>query len=83
MGADHPPVMGHEETRSVELPERIVERVEDRLPRTEWDDPASYITYVMEEVLYRVEQETADDDFEPVDEDEVKDRLKSLGYLNE
>jgi Arc/MetJ-type ribon-helix-helix transcriptional regulator len=75
--------MGHEETRSVELPERIVERVEDRLPRTEWDDPASYITYVMEEVLYRIEQETADDDFEPVDEDEVKDRLKSLGYLNE
>lgn len=75
--------MGHEETRSVELPERIVERVEDRLPRTEWDDPASYITYVMEEVLYRIEQETADDDFEPVDKDEVKDRLKSLGYLNE
>ena len=74
--------MSHEETRSVELPERIVERVEDRLPRTEWDDSASYITYVMEEVLYRVEQETADDDFEPIDEDEVKDRLKSLGYLN-
>jgi Arc/MetJ-type ribon-helix-helix transcriptional regulator len=72
-----------EETRSVELPERIVERVEDRLPRTEWDTPEEYITYVMEEVLYRVEQETEDDDFEAVDEDEVKDRLKSLGYLNE
>lgn len=72
-----------EETRTVELPERIVERVEDRLPRTEWDDPAEYITYVMEEVLYRVEQETEDDDFEEVDEEEVKDRLKSLGYLNE
>lgn len=72
-----------EETRTVELPERIVERVEDRLPRTEWDDPAEYITYVMEEVLYRVEKETEDDDFEEVDEEEVKDRLKSLGYLNE
>lgn len=72
-----------EETRSVELPERIVSRVEDRLPRTEWDQPEEYITYVLEEVLYRVEQETEDDDFEPVDEDEVKDRLKSLGYLNE
>lgn len=73
----------HERTRSVELPERIVDGVEDRLPRTEWETPAEYITYVMEEVLYQVEQETADDDFEPVDEDEVKDRLKSLGYLNE
>jgi len=73
----------HEETRTVELPRRIVDRIEDRLPRTEWDEPEEYITYVMEEVLYRVEKETADDDFEPVDEEEVKSRLKSLGYLNE
>lgn len=72
----------HEETQPVELPVRIVDRVEKRLPRTEWDDPAEYITYVMEEVLYRVEKDTEDDDFEPVDEEEVKDRLKSLGYLD-
>lgn len=73
----------HEDTRPIELPDRIVDRVEDRLPRTEWDEPAEYITYVMEEVLYHVEQETEDDDFEPVDEDAVKDRLRSLGYLSE
>jgi len=72
-----------EETRTVELPARVVDRVEDRLPRTEWGDPAEYVTYVMEEVLYRVEQETADDDFEAVDEAEIQDRLKSLGYLDE
>lgn len=72
-----------EETRTVELPEHIIERVVDRLPRTEWNDPAGYITYVLEEVLYQVEQETENDDFESVNEDEVKDRLKSLGYLDE
>jgi hypothetical protein len=75
--------MSQEEVRSLDIPERIVSRVEDRLPRTEWDTPEEYITYVMEEVLYRVEKETEDDDFEPVDEKEVEDRLKSLGYLNE
>jgi len=75
--------MSQEQTEVVELPTRIVERVHNRLPRTEFDSEAEYITYVMEEVLYRVEQETEDDDFEPVDEDEVRDRLKSLGYLNE
>ena len=75
--------MTQEQTEAVQLPTRIVERVGDRLPRTEFDSEAEYITYVMEEVLYRVEQETEDDDFEPVDEDEVKDRLKSLGYLDE
>lgn len=72
-----------EETVSLDIPKRIVDRVEDRLPRTEWGEPEEYITYVLEEVLYRVEKETEDDDFEPVDEEEVKDRLKSLGYLNE
>lgn len=73
----------HEETRALELPERIIERVEGRLPRTEWETPEEYITYVMEEVLYRVEKETEDDDFEAVDEEEVKERLESLGYLQE
>ncbi len=72
----------HEDTQSVDLPVRLVSRVEDRLGRTEFDTPAEYITSVMEEVLYRVEQETEDDDFEPVDEQEVKDRLESLGYLD-
>ena len=70
-------------TQSVDLPDRIVERVEARLPRTEWDTPEEYITYVMEEVLYRVEKETEDDDFEPIDEEEVEDRLRSLGYLGD
>jgi hypothetical protein len=72
-----------EEAQSLDIPVRIIDRVEDRLPRTEWDEPEEYITYVMEEVLYRVEQETEDDDFEEIDEQEVEDRLKSLGYLNE
>ena len=73
----------HEESRTVELPDHLVERVEERLPRTEWESPEAYIAYVLEEVLYRVEQETDDDDYEAVDEAEVEDRLKSLGYLNE
>lgn len=71
------------QTESVDIPQRIVSRVERRLPRTEFDSAAAYITFVMEEVLYRVEKETADDDFEPVSEDEVRDRLESLGYLQE
>lgn len=72
-----------ENTQSIDVPQRIIERVEARLPRTEWDEPSEYIAYVMEEVLYQVEKETEDDDFESVDEAEVEDRLKSLGYLNE
>lgn len=75
--------MSTEESRPVELPNRIVERVENPLPRTEFDDITEYVTFVVEEVLYRVEKETGGEDLDVVDEDEVKDRIKSLGYLNE
>lgn len=70
-----------EEPQAVELPGRLVDRVEARLPRTDFDTPGEYVSYVLEEVLYRVEEETEDDEVETADEEEVKDRLKSLGYL--
>lgn len=68
--------------QTVELPDELLSRVEQRLPRTEFDAADEYIAFVVEEVLYRVEAETEDDDFEPVDEREIKDRLQSLGYLD-
>lgn len=71
-----------DERRSLELPANVVGRVERRLPRTEFDSPEAYATYVLEEVLSHVESE-ANGDFEAVDETEVKNRLRSLGYLNE
>lgn len=64
-----------EDTRSLDLPEGIVERVEDRLPRTEWDMPEAY--YVLDEV----EVEVAGDDV-AADEAHVKERLESLGHLD-
>jgi len=73
----------HEDSVSIDLPQYIVSRVEDRLPRTEFDTTEEYVTFAMEEVLRWVEEETRNDDYEPIDENEVKDRLKSLGYLDE
>ena len=42
--------MFDDETRCVDLPEGMVERVAARLPRTGWNDLAEYITYVFEAV---------------------------------
>jgi hypothetical protein len=70
------------ERRSLDLPGDLVDRIERRLPRTDFDTPEAYVTYVMREVLYYVESET-DEAFEAVDEADVRDRLRSLGYLNE
>jgi len=72
--------MTDEPTRDVALPERVVERVEARLAYTEFDSVADYTTFVLEEVLYAVEEAT-DEEIEAVDEEEVRSRLESLGYL--
>lgn len=69
-------------TRTLELPDRLVSRVEDRLDRTDFETPEAYIGFVLEEVLREVEEDapTSDDD-ERVGE-QVENRLKSLGYLD-
>lgn len=72
--------MQDEDTQGVELPKRVAERVEARVPFTEFDSVDEYVTFVVEEVLYAVE-EASDEDAEPVDEAEVRSRLESLGYL--
>jgi hypothetical protein len=71
-------------TTAIELSTDLVQRIESRLPQTEWDDPDAYITFVLEEVLSQVENRVeAGSDADGVDEDDVRDRLESLGYLNE
>lgn len=69
--------------RSLELPGEVVERIESRLPYTEFDAVDDYVVHVLEEVLHAVERENDLSTAEAVDERQVEERLKSLGYLNE
>lgn len=71
-----------ERTTAVVLPERLATRIETRLPRTEFESTSEYVTFVLEEVLARVEDRD-DDAVERPDEEEVESRLRSLGYLEE
>lgn len=77
--------MGTDQTTTpIELSTDLVQRIEARLPQTKWDDPDAYVTFVLEEVLSQVEGEGGTDSaVDSVDEDEVRERLSSLGYLNE
>lgn len=69
-------------TGSVEIPTEVLERIERRAAQTEFEDISAYVTHLLEEVLYQLEH-TANTDIESVDEQQVQERLKSLGYLNE
>lgn len=74
--------MSDKPTATIELPLSIIDRVEDRVHKTEFRDVEEYVTYVLEEVLSQVEQKN-DNDTEKIDEDEVRSRLESLGYLED
>ncbi|WP_254538269.1 hypothetical protein [Halomarina litorea] len=78
--------MSHSDTTTtLELPRSIVDRVERRVEATEFDSPEAYVTYVLEDVLYRVEEGSAapNDGFDRADEAEMRGRLEALGYLDE
>jgi len=68
--------------RALELPDELLLRVESRVEHTDFDSVEEYVTYVLEDVLHHVEQRNEVPDEESVDEEEVKDRLESLGYLD-
>lgn len=65
----------------VALPTDLYDRIERRLRRSEFDTVDGYATYVLEETIARVEEDT-DDSVAEVDEAEVEARLQSLGYLD-
>lgn len=74
---------GVQEPESLQLPADILEQIEARVERTEFEDASDYVTYVLEEVLHEVEEDADLRTSDQVDEDQVEDRLKSLGYLDE
>ncbi|QSW97915.1 hypothetical protein [Haloterrigena alkaliphila] len=65
---------------TISVPASVYERVERRLERSEFETADEYATFVLEEVLARVEDET-DEAASSVDQEEVETRLEALGYL--
>jgi Arc/MetJ-type ribon-helix-helix transcriptional regulator len=65
--------------RSITLPAPLVEEVERRCERGDFDSPDEYVTFVVRSVLTRLEEP---DDEAPQDVDEeIRTRLESLGYV--
>lgn len=65
----------------VNLSESLFRDVQSRVPKTEFETVDEYVEFVLQEVLHNVRQRESEADFD-VDEDEVKDRLRSLGYID-
>ena len=64
--------------KTVTIPADLYDRIEERVRTVGFGSVEEYVTFVMEEVLKEDEQQPA---FSKEEEEEVKKRLKALGYL--
>lgn len=65
---------------AVALRDDVHERIRARVERTDFESPAAYVEFAMEEVLARVEEVEAETEGGDDDLAEVERRLESLGY---
>ena len=68
--------------RNVSLPVELYGRIEARVKATEFSSVDEYVTFILEEVL-KGEGGEPEAIFTKEEEEEVKKRLKALGYLDD
>jgi len=66
-----------EQKKAVFLPDDLYEKIGERVNDTEFNSVDEYVIFVLEEVLKDEEEQGLSEE----DEEEVKKRLKALGYL--
>ena len=64
------------EAQNIPIPLWLVEKIKERVKRTQFKTVSEYITFVLTQVV-----SDGDQQFSPEDEQKVKARLKALGYL--
>jgi len=70
-----------QESKAVSLSAELYGRIEERVRETGFGSVDEYVTFVLEEVL-KEEGEETEAVFSKEEEEEVKKRLRSLGYLD-
>ena len=68
-----------EKNRTITIPEELAERIDKRIKGTAFPSASAYVAYVLTEVLGEA---NTGEDFNAEDEELVKKRLRSLGYLD-
>ena len=64
--------------RSIELPAELVQAIADRIRSTSFDSVDGFVAFV----LSRLIEEHGDSPFSEDDERRLKERLRSLGYID-
>ena len=65
--------------KSIVLPSELYEGIAERIKETEFKSVDEFVVFVLEEVLK--EEDNEEQALTPEEEEQVKERLKGLGYL--
>lgn len=65
----------------ITIPNKLVERIDSRVDRTDFESADEYATFVLSEVITSVERNTDTAEISEESGEDVEDRLQSLGYL--
>jgi len=68
---------------TISIPKVLAEKIKKRCKGTGFNSVSSYVTYVLRQVLSETGEKKGEREvFSADDEKKVKDRLRSLGYLD-
>ena len=65
---------------SIKIPAQLYERIEKRVNETDFPSVSDYVAYVLREVLASLDEDY--EVFTEEEEEKIKERLRSLGYLD-
>jgi len=71
--------MSEETFTTISIPTSLYKKIEERIQGTEFKTVPAYISFVLNEVVSEGEEEQ---EFIAEDEEKIKGRLRSLGYLD-
>ena len=70
---------------TISIPKVLADKIKKRIEGTGFNSVSSYVVYILRQVVSNIEKDGKEDNkreaFSRKDEEEVKKRLRSLGYL--
>lgn len=69
--------------KEINIPEELYVKIQKRVEESkEFDSVDEYVKYVLEQVVEKIEEKKEEKAYSKEDEEKVKERLRSLGYLD-
>jgi Arc/MetJ-type ribon-helix-helix transcriptional regulator len=65
---------------TISLPEEVIQKLENKIRETDFENISEYINYVLDQVLEESKEQTKTA-YTEEEEEAVKNRLKELGYI--